>query len=113
MLIGGTSGNDVIIEIEPCRLWPPVRSDIYADRTFRFYGWIFREEPELKMEKYGDLYKISYPFSLFENYRRTGFPMRFNVRTSSGISFAGGVPWQERLLQRDWNPSNAAWLIFD
>ena len=110
LLLSGVSGHNLTVEIEPCRLWPPVRADFYADGTFRFYGWIFREEPQIEPEQDGKFVKLCFPWQIFDGYRREGSPMRFNIRTERD-SYASGSPWPERLLQRDWNPASAVWLI--
>ena len=110
LLLSGVSGHNLTVEIEPCRLWPPVRADFYADGTFRFYGWIFREEPQIEPEQEDKFVKLCFPWKIFDGYRREGSPMRFNIRTERD-SYAPGAPWPERLLQRDWNPASAVWLI--
>ena len=112
LLIDGGKTEKITIEIEPCRLWPPVRADFYENGTFHFYSWIFRKEPDISVQECEGMRKIDFPLSLFEGYRRKGFPMRFNIRTAK-VSFAPGTPWKERLLLRDWNPECAAWLIFE
>ena len=110
LIIFSEECRNLIAEIEPCRLWTPVRVDFLADGTFRPYSWVFRKEPALEAVKENGCTYIEFPWELFDGYRREGAPMRFNLR-SDKESFVPGEPWPDRLLMRDYNPACAAWLI--
>ena len=99
------------IEIEPCRMWPPVRVTIAADgRSLQHHAFIHRQPPEIPITKEGDASTVQFPLSLFDGYHRDGFPMRINLSFGSH-SWAPGEPWPSRLLHENFNPARAGWLI--
>ena len=108
---GGLAGEAFNLEIEPCRLWPPVRLQVDADGTPHFYDFIFREPPVPLYSHENARVTVSIPLSAFDGYRRENFPMRINVRTDQE-AWVNETPWPPRLLHENFNPRAAGWLRF-
>lgn len=106
----GLQGKQFCIELEPCRLWPPLRIDFDAEGRPGCYEGGFRNVPELRYEQSAQGMLSIIPLSLFEGFRKPGFPMRFNLR-GSGFAWVEGEDFPHRLMHRDYNPVKAGWLI--
>ncbi len=109
--ISGSEGKAFSVEIEPCRLWPPVRIDFDSNGNPTLYSFIFREIPVLEYVRENGILTIRIPMAVFDGYRRKNFPMRINV-WSGNDGWVKREPWPSRLLHRDYNPKCAGWLIF-
>ncbi len=104
----------VFIQIEPCRMWSPVQ--IYLNDKdvagLEGYGFLHSDPPDIGSEKTADgAVRLAIPMSIFDGYRREGFPMRFNIRHGKDYWIKGDV-WSFRLTHADYNPKMAAWMIF-
>ncbi len=98
------------IEIEACRMWPPFVLMLRENGCRDLYQIIFREVPEVTYEGTGDRLTIGIPLKIFDGYRREGYPMRINLSTNDG-AWVKRDPWPHRLLQEDYNPACAGWLV--
>lgn len=105
----GLTGTVFCLEIEPCRLWPPMRFDITAEGKLVVYDGIFRQVPVLESHQCASETTIAVPLALMDGYRRPGHPVRVNVR-GKGFSWVEGEDYENRLMQRDYNPAKAGWL---
>ncbi len=105
----GLGGTAFCLEIEPCRLWPPVRCEITAAGKLVVYDGIFREIPVFESCVDASEITLTVPLSLLAGYRRPGYPVRVNVR-GEGFSWIAGENYESRLMQRDYNPARAGWL---
>lgn len=110
--ISGSEGKAFSVEIEPCRLWPPVRIDFDSNGNPTLYSFIFREIPVLEYVRENGILTIRIPMMVFDGYRRKNFPMRINI-WSGNDGWVKREPWPNRLLHRDYNPKCAGWLIFE
>lgn len=112
IVIDGCGGREFSVEIEPCRLWPPLRIDF--DRTGEpyLYPLIFRELPVFRYERGDGRLTIRIPLKTFDGFHRRGFPMRINIWSGTD-GWVRREPWENRLLHRDYNPECAGWLIFE
>ncbi len=108
--VEGLSGEDFRLEIEPCRLWQAFRIDFLKNGEDIVYEFIFRVPPQVSFRHEENRITVGIPLSIFDGYRHEGFPMRVNIQ-GKDFSWAGGKPWESRLLQRDFNPNNTGWLI--
>lgn len=108
----GFIGKAFKLEIEPCRLWPPIVLDVEADGTPRLYEIIFRKPPVVLYSSQHATQTVSIPHTAFEGYRREGFPMRINVKTQN-YAWVDCPPWPPRLLHENYNPNATGWLLFD
>ena len=107
----GHIGRHVVFEIEPCRMWPPLRIETDPDGSAHFYEIIFRNPPGLNFDYRKDgTFAVKIPLEIFDGYRREGFPMRFTVRSGNVCSRGKCRPWPYRLLHEDYNPHSASWL---
>ena len=110
--VAGSEGKSFVLEIEPCRLWPPLRIDFSADGAPTLYSFIFREIPALEYVRKDGILTIRIPMEVFDGFRRGNFPMRINVWSGSE-GWVKRNPWPNRLLHRDYNPGCAGWLVFE
>lgn len=110
ILLHKTMNQTITVEIEPRRLWPPFRFDFDLNGKFTLYDFILRTVPEVKPVYEENLVRIDLPWSLFDGFRREGFPMRINIRNGNH-SWGLGKPWPSRLLERDYNPECSGWLL--
>ncbi|MBO4345803.1 MAG: hypothetical protein J5833_08600, partial [Victivallales bacterium] len=104
----------VVIQIEPCRMWSPVLVCIDKKGKAGLDGYGFRhsDPPEIGLTKTADgAERLAIPMSIFDGYRREGFPMRFNIRQAYKFWIKGEV-WSYRLTHEDYNPKMAAWMVF-
>ena len=104
----------VVIQIEPCRMWSPVIVVLNKKGQAALDGYGFRhsDPPEIGLEKTADgAERLSIPMSIFDGYRREGFPMRMNIRQAYKFWIKGEV-WSYRLTHEDYNPKMAAWMVF-
>ena len=104
----------VVIQIEPCRMWSPVIVVLNKKGQAALDGYGFRHSnpPEIGLEKTADgAERLSIPMSIFDGYRREGFPMRMNIRQAYKFWIKGEL-WPYRLTHEDFNPKMAAWMIF-
>ncbi len=106
----GLAGVAACVEVEPCRLWPPMRFDITEKGKLVVYDGIFREIPSVESSCQDGETTIVLPLSLLNGYRRPGKPVRVNVR-GKGFSWIEGEDYESRLMQRDYNPAKAGWLM--
>jgi hypothetical protein len=112
LVIEGTEGKAFAIEIEPCRLWPPVLLNVSKEGIPRLYDIIFRKPPVFQYLREQGALTIVMPLSTFDGYRRENFPMRINVRCE-GEAWVKHCPWPARLLHENYNPVSAGWLVFE
>lgn len=104
-------GSPVALEIEPCRLWPPLRIDIDRDGAVHHYEFIHRVNPKLNIkDTENNFVSTRIPLSVFDDFRREGFPMRYSVKSENSFQKPGCSNWPGRLLHEDYNPSSASWL---
>ena len=110
--IKGHLGRPVVFEIEPCRLWPPMRIDIDRNGAAFSYDFIHRTNPDIKMQDTDEngFFRAEIPLKIFDGFRRDGFPMRFHIRSLNDCQHGKYTPWPGRLLQEDYNPETASWL---
>ena len=112
VVIDGSEGRAFSVEIEPCRLWPPLRIDFDREGVPYLYPLIFREVPVIRYERGDGRLTIRIPLKTFEGFHRRGFPMRINIWNGTD-GWVRREPWENRLLHRDYNPECAGWLIFE
>ncbi|MGN0872811.1 MAG: hypothetical protein ACI4UV_16630 [Victivallales bacterium] len=112
LVIAGAENKELTIEIEPCRLWPPLRIDV--DRAGRVIPdtFIFREIPKISCQWNEGCLTIRIPFSIFDGYRREKFPMRINLSRGTD-GWVKRESWEPRGLHRDFNPKSLGWLLFE
>lgn len=108
--VRGLSGAAFCLELEPCRLWPPLRIDFDAQGKPICSDFICREIPAVRYEPLPDEIITRIPMSVFEGFRRPGFPLRFNLR-GKDFSWVEGENFPGRLMHNDFNPARAGWLI--
>ena len=106
-------GRGFCVEIEPCRMWMPLRVSSAPGGTTSCYDMSFAEVPAVQRDRQGDTLRIRVPLELFKGFRRPGFPMRINIRSyyDDSWSWVPGKVWPGRLLQTDYNPACMGWLI--
>ena len=112
IVVEGSEGKAFTVEIEPCRLWPPVRIDFDQSGKPVLYSFIFREIPSVEYVRENGRLTIRIPMEVFDGFRRKNFPMRFNLWSGTD-GWVRREPWTSRLLHRDYNPKCAGWLIFE
>jgi hypothetical protein len=110
IVLEGTLGKAVTIEIEPCRLWPPMVFNVSGQGSVSVYDFIFRVPPVVKSEVKDGVTTVKVPWTLFEGYRRGNSPIRLNI-LCQGEAWVKHEPWPGRLLHRNYNPESAGWLI--
>ncbi|NMA19776.1 MAG: hypothetical protein GX927_04265 [Lentisphaerae bacterium] len=98
------------LELEPCRMWPPLRMDVDEKGNWSCYDSICREVPAVRYEQHDDEYRVIIPMAFFEGFIRPGFPLRFNLR-GKDFSWVDGENYPARLMHRDYNPKRAGWLL--
>jgi hypothetical protein len=108
--IRGLEGSAFCLELEPCRLWPPLRIDVKATGEASCYDGIYREIPPVRYERLPGEFRAVIPVSVFDGYRRPGFPLRCNLR-GNGFAWVTGEDYPNRLMHRNFNPEKAGWLI--
>ena len=71
--------------------------------------------PDIAFDIKENSVRVAIPKSLFEGFRRAGFPMRFNVHElgDAEASWAPGELFPSRLTHTDFNPAKAGWLLLD
>ena len=110
--IEGSKEKAFSIEVEPCRLWPPLRID-FAGGFGKTNETIFRKVPELEyVESVLGKITIIIPLEIFNGFHHSGSPMRINV-WNDNYAWIKRQPWPNRLLHGDFNPDNMGWLVFD
>jgi hypothetical protein len=112
LVMEGTEGKSFTIEIEPCRLWPPVLLNVNKEGVPNLYEIIFRHPPVFKYLRERGALTIVIPLSPFDGYWRKKFPMRINLHCE-GDAWVKHCPWPARLLHENYNPVSAGWLIFE
>lgn len=110
--VRGLEGSAFCLELEPCRLWPPLRIDVYAEGKATCYDGICREVPALRYEQYPGEFRAIVPIDVFDGFYRPEFPMRFNLK-GKDFSWAPGENYTNRLMHRDFNPEKAGWLTLN
>ncbi|MFA6930548.1 MAG: hypothetical protein WCT05_09480 [Lentisphaeria bacterium] len=110
--VRGLEGKAFCLEIEPCRLWPPLRIDFDPAGNPTCLDSICREIPKLHYEKQTDQMNTLIPMEFFAGYRRPGFPLRFNLR-GKDFSWVDGENYPSRLMHGDYNPAKAGWLVMN
>ncbi len=101
--------KELRIELEACRLWPPMVIQLHEDGTRDLRQFIFREPPEATYEQSANRLSISIPLRHFDGFRRRNFPMRINLSTPDA-AWVKRLPWPPRLLHETYNPQCAGWL---
>ncbi len=109
--VRGLAGTVFCLELEPCRLWPPLRIDFNAEGKPTCYDGICRVIPPLRYEQLPDEIITIIPLTVFDGYHRPGFPLRCNLR-GENFSWVEGEDYPNRLMHRDFNPARAGWLVF-
>lgn len=111
--ISGIKDKGASIEIEPCRMWPSVLVTVAGNgKSAALYEFIHRDPPQCHAQiDDQDRITTSMPLSLFDGYKRDGFPMRINI-TCGNEQWVAVEPWPVHLLHRNFNPKAAGWLIF-
>ena len=105
-------GDQVSVEIEPCRLWPSQRFMIKKSGNKLHYN--FKTEADKSWDAIisTTMAKFRIPFNVFEGYYEYGNAMKINIHVNE-ISWVQGPPWEYRLKFLTANPSNLGWLFFD
>lgn len=110
-------GKKMYLEIEPCRMWKPL------EIIFQENGTVSISSLPLPMPL-DDVIKttpdsVEMPLSVFDGFRREGYPIRLSVRIVDGhgktiAAWKDGVEdWPPRLMQNSWNPNRAGILPLD
>ncbi len=108
-VLEGTLGKAVTIELEPCRLWPPIVITVSPQGAVSVNQFIFRVPPVLASEVKDGATVVGVPLVLFDGYRHGASPVRLNVRCGEA-AWVKHEPWPGRLLHGSYNPASAGWL---
>ena len=97
-------------------MWMVMEIVIYPDGRVHFPSLPFPLPPGDNLKTTPNSVEI--PLSLFDGYRREGFPMRVGVRIlEAGKTVAAwntnAQDWPSRLLQNSWTPTRAGVLPLD
>lgn len=106
---------DYVVYLEPRRLWTPFRVQIMNDNSCDVLDFICREAVDIQIEFSNDTAVFNIPMNLFDGFRQSGFPVRFNIQAEQNgavvESWGGKNSWQERLVHGHYNPADSGWLI--
>ena len=109
-------GKTLYLEIEPCRMWMAMEIVFYPDGRVHFPSLPFPLPPGDNLKTTPNSVEI--PLSIFDGFRREGYPMRVGVRIlEAGKTVAAwntnAQDWPSRLLQNSWTPTRAGVLPLD
>jgi hypothetical protein len=107
-----SQNEEIVIDIEPRRLWPTQKFIIAADGKKYHHNLKVNQDRTWSIERSDKKVKFTIPFKIFEGYYKAAGPMRINVSCGkdSWIQKAG----QERRLRFGIdNPSELGWIIFN
>jgi len=108
--IRGLQGSAFCIELEPCRMWPPLFIAVDAQGLGSCLDCICREIPAVRYEQHTGEFRVIIPMAVFEGFIRPGFPLRFNLR-GKDFSWVEGENYPSRLMHGEFNPARAGWLL--
>lgn len=106
--------KDMFLEIEPCRMWKPLEIKFMENGRIYIASIAFPLPLDDVIKTTPDSVEI--PLSIFDGFRREGFPLRVSVRIVDGqgktiSAWKDGVEdWPGRLMQNSWNPNRAGIL---
>ena len=107
----GVGKGSFCLEVELCRLFPPVRLKIDDSGALWHSPWLFREIPSFRKSAANGILSLGIPWDLVALYRRKNQPLRVNISgTANGNDFA----WVKRetaagrLLFDDYDPTAEA-----